>query len=185
MKKLFFFVTILMVTASCSSTKEARTAKAEQRKQYNEVKEVVVKQAVESRRFIVKLDRAYLTVGFVDLIPRSNYIIVDGKRAIIVAAYFGRQYDIKPIAGINIRGVANNYAVTSNTSKGRYEVDMKVANGSTSFDVNITIHNNGSCDAYVNGLKITDARYRGYLVPIRDKGLPEKSMPLQRENDAI
>lgn len=169
MKKLLFIGFCVLVLSSCSSTKEARTAKAELNKENKLAEQVVVKQAVESRRFIIKLDRIYLTRGMIDLIPRANYIIVDGQKAIIAAAYFGRQYDFKPIAGINIHGVAENYAVTSNVSKGKYEIKMKVSNKTASFDVYLTIGKDGNCTASVNSLKISNVRYRGYVVPISDK----------------
>jgi hypothetical protein len=82
----------------------------------------------------------------------------------------GRQYDIKPIAAINIHGRATNYAVTDNLSKGSYEIKMKVNNGrSNTFDVYVTISKDGSCSASVSSLKIDNVRYTGYLVPIMDQ----------------
>jgi hypothetical protein len=168
MKNLLYLISALIVVTSCSGTKEARTARAENRNQKKLTEQLVVKQAVESRRYIIKLERIYMPGGMVTLIPRANYIIVDGQKAIITAAYFGRQWDIRPIAGINVRGVATDYVVTSNVAKGKYEIRMKVANKNTSFDVYLTIGKNGSCDASVNSLKISNARYKGYVVPISD-----------------
>ena len=56
----------------------------------------------------------------VDLVPRANYIIIDGETAVISAAYLGRQYDIRPIAGINMQGRAEEYeAVLQNNQKAR------------------------------------------------------------------
>lgn len=142
--------------------------------------EAMIRQAVESRKFIIKLDRIYSYGGMIDLRPRSNYIIVDGRYAVINAAYFGRQYDIRPISGINMRGVAMNYEVTDKISKGMYEITMKVGNEANTFDVYLTIGKNGTADASVNSLKIQNARYRGYVVP-----LAEISVPLQPENGMI
>ena len=180
MKKLLVIITILLIVASCSTTKEAKSAKTELRNEKKLTEQVIVRKAVESGRYIIKLDRLYLTGGMIDLIPRANYIIIDGKKAIISAAYFGRQYDIRPIAGINLRGVAMDYELTSNLSKGRYEVKMKVGNGSTSFNLYLSIGKNGTCDASLTSLKIDNVRYRGYVVPIIDK----TSIPLQN-NDVI
>jgi hypothetical protein len=102
-----------------------------------------------------------------ELIPRANFIIIDGDRAVISTAYLGRQYDIKPIAGINMRGRAVEYALTNNTSKGSYDIKVKVQNGrNASFDVYINVTKNGSCTASLSSLKIDNVRYSGYLVPI-------------------
>jgi hypothetical protein len=105
----------------------------------------------------------------IELVPRANFIIVDGDRAVISTAYLGRQYDARGIAGIDIRGKALEYAVTSKLSKGSYEIKLKVSNGrATSFDVYLTITKNGYCNASVSNLKIDNIRYSGYLVPISD-----------------
>ena len=65
-----------------------------------------IKKAVESRRYIIKFERLYLPVrrNCQILSQGANFIIIDGDKAIISAAYIGRQFDIKPIAGINMRG---------------------------------------------------------------------------------
>jgi hypothetical protein len=113
--------------------------------------------------------------GMIDLVPRMNYIIIDGQKAIINTAYVGRQYDIRPIAGINMKGVAQDYELTKKMSKGLYEVSMKVGNGSAVFDVYLTIGKDGTADASVNGMKINNIRYRGYIVPLSS----EVKVPLQ------
>ncbi len=182
MKKIFILITIVisMLVVSCSATKETRTARAETRQQENMINQALIQNAVESRRFIVKFERLYLFGGILDLKPRANYIIVDGQKAVISAAYFGRQYDIRPIAGINIRGVATDYEVTKKMSKGVYNIKMKVGNGATAFDVYLTIHSDGSANASLNSIKINNANYRGYVVPISDR----VNIPLQ-DHDVI
>lgn len=128
----------------------------------------VVKEAVNSRKFIIKLNRIYAyRGGMIDLVPRANFIIVDGDRAIISTAYIGRQFDIRPIGAINFRGRAEEYAVTSKPSKGSYQISMKIENGqATSFVVFLNISKSGHCSASVSSLKIDNIRYSGYLVPI-------------------
>lgn len=96
-------------------------------------------------------------------------MIVDGRRAIISAAYFGRQYDIRPIAGINTKGVATNYEMKDNASKGNYEIKMKVRSQSNTFDVNITIGKNGYCSASISAIKIDFVRYTGRIVPLTEE----------------
>lgn len=180
MKKIFILISVVisMLIISCSATKESRTARAETRQQKNLINQALIQNAVESRRFIIKFERLYLYGGMLDLKPRTNYIIVDGQKAIISAAYFGRQYDIRPIAGINMRGVATDYEVTKKMSKGVYDIKMKVGNGATAFDVYLTINRDGSANASLNGIKITNANYRGYVVPISDR----THVPLQDHN---
>ena len=169
-----------MVISSCTTTKEAKSSRVELRKEKKLTEQAVVKQAVESKRFIIKFDRLYfLYGGIVDLLPRANYIIIDGEKAIIYTAYLGRQYDIKPIAGINLFGKAMNYELTNNLSKGNYEIKMKVRNeGSNSFDVYLTISKNGNCSASINSLKINNINYSGYVVPISDN----TNSPVQNGN---
>jgi hypothetical protein len=157
--------------SSCTTTKEAKSSRAELRKEKKLTDQALVKNAVESKRYIIKFDRIYFTYGGnIQLIPRANYLIVDKERAILSTAYMGRQYDIKPISAINIRGRAEGYAETQNLSKGSYEIKMKVNNGgSNSFDVHINISKNGSCSVSINSLKIDNISYAGYLVPIIDR----------------
>jgi hypothetical protein len=158
----------------------AKSSKAELRGEKKLAEQVMVKNAVETRRYIIKLNRLYFNHGgMADLIPRANYIIIDGEKAIIRTAYLGRQYDIKPIAGINMRGLAIDYALTNKTSKGSYDIKLKAKNSrNASFDVYINISKNGFCTASLSSLKIDNVRYSGYLVPISDK----TNTPLQEGN---
>jgi len=134
------------------------------------VKDELVKNAVESRKYIIKLERLYASHGaFFDLRPRSNYIIIDGDKAIISTAYIGRQRDIRPIAGISMSGRAEDYEVISKQSKGSYDVKVRVNGGSNSFLVYLTISKSGKCSASVSSLRIDNVRYTGYLVPIPEK----------------
>ena len=169
MKKLLIIITTLMVISSCVTTKETRFSRSETRKEKKIANQDEVRKAVESKRYIIKLEKLYNTRGGITyLMPRSNYIIVDGERAIISAAYLGRQYDVRGIAALDMLGRAMNYELTSNLSKGMYEVKMKINNGNTSFDVYLSISKNGTCSASVSNIKIDYIRYSGYIVPIKD-----------------
>jgi hypothetical protein len=171
MKKLLTIMITLVVISSCTTTKEAKSSRAEHRKDKNLADQALVKNAIESRRFLIKFDRIYFNFGgMIELIPKANYLIVDRDKAILNTAYLGRQYDIKAVAAIDIRGKAIDYAVTDNLSKGSYEIKMKVKNnGSASFDVFVSISKDGYCSASVSSLKIDYVRYDGYLVPLRDQ----------------
>jgi hypothetical protein len=170
MKKLLFAITAIIVMSSCVTTKEAKLSRADLRNEKKIAEQSLIKEAVESRRFIIKLNKLYYSHGgFADLLPRSNYIIIDGNKAVISTAYLGRQYDFRGIAAIDMLGKSLNYEMTNNLLKGKYEIKMKVKNGTTSFDVFLTIGKNGNCSASVSNLKIDNIRYSGYVVPIKDK----------------
>jgi hypothetical protein len=170
MKTPLYILFAVLFMSSCATSKETVSGRRELREENLIAGQTLIEKAVESRRFIIKLDRIYFTHGGIaDLIPRRNYIIIDGSKAIISAAYLGRQFDIRPIAGINMRGEAKEFQLTSNEAKGLYEIKMKVDNSVTSFDVYLTIGKNGSCNASLSGMKIDFVRYKGYIVPIKEK----------------
>jgi hypothetical protein len=173
MKKLFLIITTMVIISSCSSTKEAKSTRIESQNDKKLAKQELVKNAIESRRFIVKLDRLFLTYGgTVQLVPRANYIIVDREKGIISTAYFGRQYAIKPIAAINMFGKTMDYEMTNNTAKGAYKIRLKVADGGKSFDVFLDISKSGSCSASISSLLITNMSYSGHVVPITKRTNP-------------
>jgi len=181
MKKLLGIVATLMVISSCATTKETKSSRIEQRKENKIAEQEVVKNAIESRRFIIKFDRLYFSRGgTVDLIPTNNYIIIDGEKIILRAAYIGRQYDIRPVLGINLRGRNLKYEMKNDTSKGMYEIKMKVTKGGDSFDVNLSIGQDGACNASVSSIKIDFVRYRGQIVPIENntKEQPQESITI-------
>lgn len=171
MKKLFIIISILVVMVSCVTTKEAKLSRAELRKEKKIARQDEVRNAIESRKFIIKFDRLYFSYGGIaDLLPRANYIIIDGEKAIINTAYLGRQFDIRRIAAIDIFGRSVNYELTNDLSKGNYKVKMKVNNGGgNSFDLYLDISKNGYCTVSVMSLKINSVRYSGYIVPISPK----------------
>jgi hypothetical protein len=169
MKKIIVIITSLFVLASCSATKEAQTGSAVTKGEKKLANQEKVRKIV---------DKAYFNYGgFAELLPRANYIIIDGDKAIISTAYVGRQYDIRPIVGISMRGITSDYEVTSNLKKGIYEIKMKVKNEKNTFDVYLSIGKNGECSASVTNLYIDFIRYRGSISPIKDKVMPLQDTP--------
>lgn len=159
---------IALFIVSCASSKEIVSEQADKARP----DEGILRNAIESRSFIIKLERLYTYGGSMDLRPRSNYIIVDGNKAVINAAYIGRQYDVRPIAAINMRGTATVYEVTNKLSKGLYDIRLKVENRGAAFDVFLTIGKDGAANASVNSIRINNARYRGYVVPLQRVSVP-------------
>jgi hypothetical protein len=132
--------------------------------------QAMIGQAVESGHFIIKLDRIYITYGgFVDLVPSSNYIIIDGNIARISTAYIGRQFGYRPISGINMKGETLHYKLTGDKSKGRYDADIRVAQGGDSFDLYVSVSDDGSCSVSLSNARISSVRYTGHIYPIIKK----------------
>jgi len=179
MKKLIFFFITILITASCATTKESGLSKSDIRNNKKIAEAALVKRAVEDKKYIIKLDRLYFRYGgIVDLIPTANYIIIDGDKAIISSAYLGRQFDIRPIAGINVKGKNQEYQLKIKDDRGGYEVEMVVSNGSNTFNVYLTIGSSGTCSASIINLKLDSVSYKGYLVPIEDY----TKVPLEKGN---
>ncbi len=169
MKKILFIVTTLLVISSCAATRETNSSRHELRKEANLAKQTIIRKAVETRKFIIRFDRIYFSHGgLVDLVPRANYMIVDGEKAIINTAYLGRQYDIRPISGINMRGRTTEYNLEDDSSRGKYKLNMKVNNRSDSFDVFLTIGLDGSCNVSMSNIRIDNVRYSGHIVPLKE-----------------
>lgn len=181
MKKIFVIITALAVLASCSTTKDVQTGNVPSKSEKKLANQEKVRKIVEAKRFVIKLDKAYFNYGgMAELLPRANYIIIDGDKAIISTAYIGRQYDMRPIVGISMRGMTSDYEMTNNLKKGTYEIKMKVRNENNTFDLYLSIGKNGVCSASVTNLYIDFIRYRGNISPIKSK----VNMPLQ-ETPAI
>lgn len=170
MKQAIILSMTLILISSCAGMKETKTSRIELRDETKIAEYALVKEAVESGRFIIKLDRVYASNGgFMDLRPRANYIIVDNKNAVISAAYIGRQYYIRPIAGISMRGKALNYELTKDVSKGNYDIKLEVNNGQNPFYVSLNVSKNGLCRASLSNNRLDNLRYTGYIVPILNK----------------
>jgi hypothetical protein len=170
MKKLIFILTVLVIMTSCATSKMEETSRDESEKLKNIFLASDIRQAVEMRRFIVKFDRIYITGGgTVDLIPKANYMILDGDKVVISAAYIGRQYTYRPIKGIDMIGKAVSFEMKDKTTNGMYEIKMKVKNDKNSFDVNLTVNDDGHCNASLNSYKIDHVRYTGNFIPLKPK----------------
>jgi hypothetical protein len=167
MKNLIIFITTFVLFTSCSVPKEGTTSGVEKRQTQRLVTAGLVMNAVESRKFIVKLDRLYPRGGgIVELRPRSNYIVIDGNVASVRAAYFGRQYDLRIIEGIRLAARTEEYSINKNVDKQQYKISLKITSGGDTFDVFLDITNTGKCYATISSLKIDQMSYSGELVPI-------------------
>jgi hypothetical protein len=184
MKKMIIILAGMAVISACATSKVEDTTKKESKEAEKNLLQSEIKQAVEMRTFIVKFDRLYTSRGgIVELIPKANYIIVNGDKVVISAAYIGQQYGGRPIKGIDMRGRAVSFQLKNNTSKGLYEINMKVKNESNTFDVYLTVKNDGNCNTSFASYRIDHVRYSGTIVPIMPReekeknALPENAVP--------
>jgi hypothetical protein len=169
MKKIAFLFSAIFLFSACTTTKDLGSSKAENRKFKKLAKQTEVKKAVEARRFIINVDRLYTAGGGRwDLVPKSNFVIVNGEIASISLGYMGRSFGAHPISGINLNGRTINYKIESDEAKGMYKIQMVVKYGSDKFDVYLTIGNGGSCSISLNNPYIQSVSYSGSLVPLPD-----------------
>ncbi|MGM0464629.1 MAG: DUF4251 domain-containing protein [Bacteroidota bacterium] len=160
MKKIIYIsLAYLMIAVSCSSSGEM-TASREERKA---AKKEEVREAVETQRMLIKVNRMYpRRGGVIDMRPESNFIIIDSDRVRISLGYLGRSHSIMPVSAINMQGEINSRELGA-WKKGGYDMELEVEQNGERFTVNMTI----SADGYVN-LRLTNprldlARYSGRL----------------------
>jgi hypothetical protein len=163
MKSLVFVLIAGIIITSCSSSKEASTAKLEKKAAEKEV----VKRAVESRRYVIRMDRILMQGGGIaDLIPKSNFFIMNGEIASVSLAYLGKSYFIRQITGINFNGQTIRYEMQSDAEKGVYNIQAEIETGGNKFDFYLTIGASGNCSISLNNPHIQSVSYLGTLVPL-------------------
>lgn len=172
MKRAIILLPIFILLAmSCSSSKHNRASKELK----NSVKQQEIKQAVESDRYIIKVNRLYGRRGSsVDLVPTHNYIIIDQDLARINLAYTGRSFDIMGIAAINMTGRVIEKKVQQKHN-GKYEIKLKVKQNNDLFTVNISVGTSGYCSVNVINPRIESIRYHGNMHMIIDKDIVKKN----------
>jgi len=176
MRNLLGVFLAIIVLASCSSTKESKTTKQELKREKVLAEQAALKEAIETRQFIVKFDRLYFRHGgWAQLRPRANFLIVDGKKAIVSSAYIGRSASALPIEGIKVQGYYSDYELINNSSKGLYEIKLKVSRGGDTFDLFLTVGKNGQCNTSLSSLRIDYVNYSGHVVPISAQEFKSKT----------
>jgi hypothetical protein len=177
MKKLVYFIIAVIFIVSCTATKETGSERKQKRLEDKLAEQAIVKKAVESKRYIIRMNKIFMTGGNgVDLVPRSNYIIIDGDIASVSLAYIGRSFSSRPISGINFNGHTIKYAIKNDETKGLYNIELRVAKGNDIFDLFISIGSEGYCSVSLNNANIQSVSYRGILVPVGEK----KKVPDQK-----
>src|SRR5512133_1529271 len=110
MKKLLIFLLIIVAANFLIAANYPGSEEKLSRSEKKAAKQIIVKEAVESKRFAIEFERLHIyRYGIIDLNPGNNYIIVSGDKAAIRAGYMGRQIGTMPIAGIKLTGKPSYY----------------------------------------------------------------------------
>ena len=79
-------------------------------------------------------------------------------------------------------GRAVSFEMKNNSAKGIYEIKIKVTNNINTFDVYLTVNNEGYCNTSLTSYKLDRVRYTGNFIPLipkvddqkkEDKAVPE------------
>jgi hypothetical protein len=163
MKNLVIVLVAVGLMASCTSSKEASSSKT----QTKNLEVAVVKQAVEARRYVIKMRKIISQSGTsADLIPDNNFFIMNGEFASVSLPYMGRSFSIRPISGINFNGRTLEYKMQGDQEKGVYKIDVEVEANGTRFDFYLNIGSSGTCSLSVINAHIESVTYYGDLVPL-------------------
>lgn len=171
MKKIALFLSVVFLISACSPTKDMSSSRAETRKQKKLAEQAEVKKAVESRRYVIKVNRIFARGAMIEMIPSANFVIINGEIASVSLGYLGRSFGIHNITGINMNGRTTSYIMESNDAKGLYKIRMAVTYGSDKFDMYITIGTNGDCNISLNNPYIQTVTYSGNLYPLAEPNL--------------
>ena len=183
MKRFGFILVLCLLLSSCSAIKEAHTSKAEKRQSIKIAEQASVKKAVESRRYIIRMERIYMMGGgSQELIPKNNYIIVDGGAASVSLGYVGRYFGTRPISGINFNGQTVKYVLESNEGKGTYNINMEVRYRNDKFEMYLNIGSDGFCNVSIVNANIQTVSYYGQIMPI---GEPAPGPVNQKKTDSL
>lgn len=150
MKKVLFFATLLAIFfASCgtqsprggsqSASKEERDAKKQARKEAEAAENQAWYQnavmAVKERSFVLEADRIEFKRGrFVYVTPSTNFVSLDGDRAVVQLAFNTGYSGPNGIGGITVDGNASGVEVTTD-KKGNVTIKMMVQGSAISASV--------------------------------------------------
>lgn len=167
MKGLLYLIAGLLIFSGCAVNKDAMTARQEKKKLQKAAEIAIVRKAVESRQYIIRMDKIYIPGGtWADLVPKNNFLIIDGELATVSLGYIGRYFGTRPISGINFRGSTVDYKLISDQGKGTYNIQVEISRYNDRFDFFITIGASGYCSVTINNNYIQSVNYKGTLVPI-------------------
>jgi hypothetical protein len=162
MKNFVYIIIASILLTSCASSKTKST-----RLEKKAAETEMVKRAVEARQYVIRMDKIFMQgSGMADLVPKSNFFIMNGEIASVSLAYLGRTYYIRPITGLNFNGQTTRYEMQSDAEKGIYSIHVEIQTNGNKFDFYLNIGTSGNCDLSVTNPHIQSVSYKGTLVPL-------------------
>ncbi|MDX9929115.1 MAG: DUF4251 domain-containing protein [Bacteroidales bacterium] len=164
MKQTIIYLFALIISASCTSVREARTEAASQRSIREEQTRIAIDKAVASGNFQVRMERLD---GFrgqtIHLAHGVNYLVIDRGILRLKLGYIGRQYTFRPISAINMTARPSEYEMSRNPRTGNYEIEIKVSQAGEPFNIYLNINQRGICTTHISNPKIQTVRYTGRI----------------------
>ncbi len=175
-KSMLTVVVCAGLLSACTATKEAGSSGNISSAERKAAEQMALKKAIEARKYVIRVDKIIPPGGMpVDLVPRHNFVIINGEMASVSLAYVGRSFGIRQITGINFNGRTGNYQMKTNEEKGIYDIHMEVYRGSDKFDLYLTLGTGGYCSLSINNTYIETVRYNGTLAPLAENPAGSKA----------
>jgi len=164
----YISIFILAFATACSVSKEAGSLRSEARKERKIAEQMAIRKAIESRQYVMKMDKIIPINGrMMEIVPRNNFIIVNGEIVSVSLAYLGPSFGTRKITGINFNGRTGKYIMKSDEIKGLYNIQIEaLTKNNDKFDIYITLGTNGYCSASINNPYIQSVSYEGIVVPL-------------------
>ena len=156
MKKALFMGSALMIILSCSITREERYIRVDRRQQEKLSRQVIIKEAVETRRFRIRLTAASAYEEFI--YPEAITFIVDADTLKIEEI----EYHLLGYSRVPISMEIFEYKLTADPDKEGYVIEMRCKNSvSLSFGeyIYLSIKNDGTCRAILHSVPLSQIYY--------------------------
>lgn len=169
LRKAFFLVAMAGLLTACTATKEVTSSDKISSAEKKAAEQTAIRKAIESRKYVIRADRIQPSGGLpVDLVPRHNFIIINGELASVSLAYLGRSFGTRQITGINFNGRTGKYQMKYNEAKGTYDVYVEVIRDNDKFDLYLTLGTGGYCSFSINNSYIQTMNYSGTIEPLAE-----------------
>jgi len=165
MKSYTIITTIILslLLASCSGSN--KLARNEMEAQKGEE----VKTALESQKFVIRLDRTSTRRGGQIYLNNShNYLVINGEKARMNLAYIGRSMDARGISGINMAGKVTERSLTPK-KRGSVMLSLTLEQEAETFDVKIDVSKSGRCSVSVYHPRLDPISYRGDISSLNSR----------------
>ncbi|MBP8958836.1 MAG: DUF4251 domain-containing protein [Bacteroidales bacterium] len=170
MRNIFFVIILSTILfPACSGSKSASSEGSSSSGEKKAAEKFFIRKAIEERKYVIMVDRIIPSRGRpVELVPRNNFIIIDGELASVSMAYLGRSFGIRKITGINFNGHIGRYEMKTDDKKDVYKINVEVIKDNDKFNIYMSLGANGFCSISVTNPYIETVNYHGTIVPLED-----------------